>query len=156
MEIQLNHLYEFDFTGTISFGGLDASFLYDMFKDGRFCCEPLSRHLEQQFNDLIFVDKKGYDFTWRERKVEKKQITNSGLRFCPSVMIGAGRKVDYKQVVDHIIESNLLYVLADITEFPKVRVVFVEGVELLDRCSSKNCHFSKTNALNLIDAIKSK
>ena len=155
MQIKLNHLYEFDFTGSISFGDLDPSYLYDMFKDGRFCCEPLSKTIEQKFDDLTFVDKKGYDFLWNDRKVEKKQITNSGLKFCPSAMIGAGRKVNYGEVVSHIIENNLLYILADITEFPKVRVVFKEGTDLLDVCTSKNCSFSKTNALKLINAVKS-
>ena len=156
MQISLNHLYEFDFTGTISFGNLDQNFLYEMFQDGRFCCEPLSRHIEQVFDGLVFVDKRGYDFTWKDRKVEKKQITKSGLKFCPSSMIGAGRKVNYKEVVNHIQESNLLYALADITKFPKVRVIFVEGQDLLDRCSNEKCSFSKTNAIDLIDAIKSK
>ena len=41
MKLRLNHPYEFDFTGTISFGNLNPEFLYDMFRDGRFCCEPL-------------------------------------------------------------------------------------------------------------------
>lgn len=156
MNITLNHPYEFDFTGTIKFGMLDEAFLYDMFKDGRFCCEPLSRHLEQVFNGLTFVDKKGYDFTWEGRKIEKKQITNGGLKFCPSSMIGAGRKVNYSEVVSHIIDNNLLYILADITAFPKVRVVFVEGTHLLDKCESKNCSFGKTKSLELFNAIKSK
>lgn len=156
MQLQLNTPYEFDFTGTISFGNLEPEFLYDMFKDGRFCCEPLSRHLEQTFDDLVFVDKKGYDFTWNSRKIEKKQITNGGLKFCPSSMIGAGRKVNYDEVVSHILDNNLLYVLADITEFPKVRVAFVEGLQLLDHNTSKNCSFSKTNALKFFNAIKPK
>lgn len=151
----LNHIYKYDFTGTIQFGSLDAEFLYDMFKDGRFCCEPLSRHIESMFDDLTFVDKKGYDFIGQGRKIEKKQITNSGLKFCPSSMIGAGRKVNLNEVVSHIIDNNLLYILADITEFPKVRVVFVEGEYLLNNCKSKNCSFSKAKALELFNAIKS-
>ena len=156
MEIQLDHLYEFDLTGTISFGGLDESFLYDMFKDGRFCCEPLSRYLEQQFNDLVFVDKKGYDFTWQGRKIEKKQITKNGLKFCQSSMIGAGRVVNTNQMLDHISENKLLYLLADITEFPKVRVAFIEGAELVRHCKSKNFTYTRKAALNLLNAIKSK
>jgi len=156
MKLRLNHPYEFDFTGTISFGNLNPEFLYDMFRDGRFCCEPLSRHLEQTFDDLVFVDQKGYDFTWHDRKIEKKQITNNGLKFCPSSMLGAGRKVDHDQVVSHILDNHLLYALADITEFPKVRVAFIEGLQLLDHCSSKNCSFSKTNALKFFNAIKPK
>ena len=155
MQIQLTKLYSVDFTGTISFGGLDEEYLYDMFKDGRFCCEPLSKYIEKQFEDLTFVDQKGYDFLWRDKKVEKKQITNGGLKFCPSAMIGAGRKVDYQQVVRHIIDNELLYILADITEFPKVRVIFVEGTTLLENNTSKNCSFGKTKALELVNAIKS-
>lgn len=155
MQIRLNHLYEFDLSGTISFGDLDESFLYDMFKDGRVCCEPLSRYLEKAFDDLIFVDKKGYDYLWKGRKLEKKQVTNSGLRFCPSAMIGTGRKVDFSKVVDHIMNNELLYVIADITTFPKIRVIFVEGTYLLDNCLTKNCLFSKTQALRLFDAAKS-
>jgi|10_taG_2_1085330.scaffolds.fasta_scaffold106374_3 hypothetical protein len=155
MKPLINQLYVFDFTGTISFGDLPTSFLYEMFRDGRFCCQPLSRYLDQVFDELTFVDKKGYDFTWNKRKVEKKQITNNGLKFCPSSMVGVGRKVNYKEVVSHIIDNDLLYIIADITEFPKVRVVFVEGTYLLDNCTSKNCSFSKPKALELFNAIKS-
>ena len=71
-------------------------------------------------------------------------------------MLGAGRKVDHDQVVSHILDNHLLYVLADITEFPKVRVAFIEGLQLLDHCSSKNCSFSKTNALKFFNVIKPK
>lgn len=150
-------MYEFDFTGTITFGELEPSFLYEMFRDGRFCCEPLSRHLEQVFDELEFVDKKGYDFIHPELgKIEKKQITKGGLRFCPSSMIGAGRKVNYEDVVNHIINNDLTYVLADITKFPFVRVIFLKGTELLDNCTSKNCHYSTTKATDLFfNAIKS-
>lgn len=148
--IQLNEIYEYDFTGTIQFGSLEPDFLYEMFRDGRFCCEPLSRHLEQQFDGLEFVDRKGYDFIHPELgKIEKKQITKGGLKFCPSAMIGAGRKVNYQEVVEHIHNLNLVYVLADITEFPKVRVTFVNGRDLLDNCTSKNASFSKKQAQNI-------
>ena len=155
--IALNRVYEFDFTGTISFGDLDTSFLYEMFRDGRFCCEPLSRHLEQVFDGLEFVDRKGYDFIHPQLgKIEKKQITKGGLRFSPSSMIGAGRKVNYQEVVDHIISNDITYVLADITEFPRVRAVFLKGTDLLDNCTSKNCHYSTNKAQELfINAAQS-
>jgi len=156
--ITLNRVYEFDFTGTISFGDLDPSFLYEMFRDGRFCCEPLSRHLEQVFEGLEFVDRKGYDFIHSEfDKIEKKQITKSGLKFCPSAMIGAKRKVDYRQVIDHIVDNNLTYLLANITEFPKVEVVFIKGEQLLKDCSNNRASFTTKQAIQLyFNATKSK
>ena len=142
--ITLNQVYEYDFTGTIQFGSLSPDFLYEMFRDGRFCCEPLSRHLEQQFDGLEFVDRKGYDFIHPELgKIEKKQITKGGLKFCPSAMIGAGRKVNYTEVIEHIINNDLIYVLADITCFPQVKVTFIKGTDLLDNCTSKNASFSR-------------
>ena len=156
-KVILNKVFTFDFTGAVSFGNLNASFLYKMFRDGRFCCEPLSKHLEQVFDGLEYVDQKGYDFIHPEfGKVEKKQITKSGLRFSPSSMIGVGRKVNYAQVVDHIISNDLTYVLADITKFPHVNVVFLKGTNLLDNCSSLRCEYSMKTAQELfIDATES-
>ena len=150
LDVCLGTIYKFDLTGTVQFGDVPTEPLYDLFKDGRICSALLSGHLERRFNDLTYVDEKGYDYIHIHlNKIEKKQITNNGLKFAPSSMIGVGRKVDYSQVVKHIYDNDLTYLIADIISFPEVTVMFIKGSELLDKCSNKSCTFTKIKAQEL-------
>ncbi len=150
LNVCLGTIYKFDLTGTVQFGDVPTESLYDLFKDGRICSALLSGHLARRFNDLTYVDKKGYDYIHTIMdKIEKKQITNHGLKFAPSSMIGVGRKVDYPQVVKHIYDNDLTYLIADITSFPEVTVMFIKGIDLLDKCSNKRCTFTKIEAQEL-------
>ena len=149
-DVCLGTVYKFDLTDTIQFGDLPTELLYKLFKDGRCCSTLLSKFLERKFNDLIYVDAKGYDYIHTVlNEIEKKQITNNGLKFSPSSMIGAGRKVDYSQVVKHIHDNDLTYLIADITSFPEITVMFIKGSDLLDKCSNKSCTFTKIKAQEL-------
>ena len=150
LDVCLGTIYKFDLTGTVQFGDVPTEPLYDLFKDGRICSALLSGHLERRFNDLTYVDEKGYDYIHIHlNKIEKKQITNNGLKFAPSSMIGVGRKVDYPQVVKHIYDNDLTYLIADITSFPEVTVMFIKGIDLLDKCSNESCTFTKIKAQEL-------
>ena len=63
-------------------------------------------------------------------------------------MIGQGRSVDPDAVKRHIIELNLHYLIPTIFDFPKVHVILLPGIELLDMCTTKSCSFSKRDAMN--------
>ena len=159
MLLETNTQYTFNFTNDVQFGDLPLEILYDIFQDGRICSELLSHTFARRFSDLTYVDEQGYDFTHPDYgMIEQKQITANGLRFAPSRMIGAGRRVSWDEVVDHIVDSNLFYLLANITSFPHVHVVLVPGLTLLDNCTSRSsCHYTYTKATKLFkDATKPK
>jgi len=109
------------------------------------------------FDDLTYVDRKGFDFEHPEyRFIEKKQITKSGLKFCPSSMIGTKRSVDYDEVMNHIKQLDLKFFIVDITAFPIVRATLINGDELVNNCSNKSASYTSTKAQELfIDAFES-
>ena len=51
-----------------------------------------------------------------------------GAKFCPSVMLGAGRSVDEEKLWEHA--TDMIYIFCDVVEFPKVRVIFKRGSDL--------------------------
>ena len=61
-------------------------------------------------------------------------------------MIGQGRSVNEDIVRSHIIELELYYLIPDITCFPKVRVILLPGLELIDKCTNKGCSFTVNHA----------
>ena len=129
MKLNTHKIYYFDFTGQLTFGSVPPSVLYKIFTDGRFCSEPLSFIFQDYFDDLEYVDKIGYDFIGdNDKKIEQKQLTKaSGLKFCPSNMIGAKRNICYDTVVKHIQDLNLLFLIPDITQFPIVKAILLPG-----------------------------
>lgn len=101
-----------------------------MFKDGRLTSHFLERQLEIWFPDLTFVNAKGYDHVDSAGvKYDQKCFTKGGLKFMPSTMQGAGRSLNEEVAQAHANEIN--YICCDIVEFPKVRVVFKRGKDLV-------------------------
>ena len=141
-------IYTFDFTDQISFANIPREVLYKLFTDGRFASEPLSHFFDLTFDDLTYVDEKGYDFVHPQFPfIEQKQITKGGLKFCPSNMIGQGRSVQSDVVSEHIKNLDLHYLIPNIIDFPLIRVILLPGLELLEKCSTASCSFSKNDAI---------
>ena len=134
MQFLFDKTYTFDFTGSVSFGGLPEAVICEMFKDGRLASHFLERQLEVWFPELTFVNAKGYDHVDTAGvKYDQKCFTKGGLRFMPSGMIGAGRKLDEAVAQEHAREIN--YICCDIVDFPLVRVVFKRGTDLANEYS---------------------
>lgn len=130
--IEINKTYHFDLTGTISFGGLPEELLYEAYKDGRYSSHLLEAQLPVWFPQLTHV--KGcadHDHIDTDGvKYDAKNFTRSGgLRFMPSNQIGAGRK--FNKELAHEKAKKLVYICCDIVDFPKVRVRFAQGSELV-------------------------
>lgn len=125
----------------ISFGDLSSEVLAEMFTDGRLASHFLERQLCEWYPHLTFVNKKGYDHVDANgNRYDQKCFTNQGLKFAPSSMYGAGRKVNLEEAVKHIEQTQ--YICCDITEFPVVRVKFATGKELLE--DYPNCSIKKS------------
>jgi hypothetical protein len=130
---ELYRVYHYDLTGKVSFGDLSVEAVHKILKDGRACARFLEHHVPLWFPDLEYVDKKGFDFISRVngQKIECKTFTESGLNYAPSSMTGKGRTIDRKQL--HQEAPLLIFILCDIVDFPRVRIVFRPGSSLVEK-----------------------
>ena len=131
MKIQYDTTYEFNFAGKVQFGDLPEEMLYELFQDGRVASKFLEHTIPTWFEDLTFVDAKGYDHVDKNgRQYDLKGFTKGGASYAPSTMLGAGRKIQLDELHAHAREID--YILSDVTEFPRVRIVFKRGTDLVE------------------------
>ena len=126
--IELNKTYTFECPA--SFGTLSQERVDKLFTDGRRASGFLELQLEEWFEGLVFEDGKGYDHRYKYMKelFDAKCFTKGGAKFCPSVMLGAGRSVDEEKLWEHA--TDMIYIFCDVVEFPEVRVIFKRGSDL--------------------------
>ena len=65
---------------------------------------------------------------------DQKCFTKGGLTFAPSKMLGAGRKIVFEEAHAHA--NTIDYIACDIIDFPKVRVRFCKGSDLVKKYPS--------------------
>jgi hypothetical protein len=137
MKIEYNKCY--DFTINASFGDLPKSVIEEILKDGRLSSHFLERQLEVWFPELTFVNAKGYDHIRADSDIlyDQKCFTKGGLGFAPSKMLGAGRHIDLEEAHAHA--NTIHYIACDIVDFPKVRVRFISGKDLIEKYPGKRC-----------------
>ena len=127
MVMGLNETYTYKCEAT--FGTLSQEKVYKLFTDGRRASGFLEIQLEEWFPSLKFVDGKGYDHVDTEGiRYDAKCFTPRGANFSPSVMLGAGRKVDEEKLWEHA--NEMIYIFCDVVSFPEVRVIFKRGSDL--------------------------
>ncbi len=132
MKIDYNTCYHFDFTGRVKFGDLDEQTVYELFQDGRPASKFLERYVPLWFPELRFVDATGYDHVdvaTGQRRWDLKGFTKSGASYVPSNMLGAGRTINLQEAHDHA--NTIDYIFSDVVEFPKIRIIFKSGQELV-------------------------
>ena len=143
MKLELNKTYDFDLTDTMSFGDIKQERLYEFFKDGRNASFMLEEQLIHWFPELTRVEgNKDHDHIGENGvKYDAKNFTKGGLNFMPSNQIGAGR--EYDEVIAYKKANKLVYICCDIVDFPKVRVIFKSGKDLVEYFPK--CRVTKTN-----------
>lgn len=136
MKVQLNKTYTFDLTGKVQFGDMPEAAVYELFKDGRVASKFLEHTIPTWFEDLEFVDGVGYDHVSKSngRKYDLKGFTKGGACYAPSNMLGAGRKIVESEVHAHAQEID--YIFSDITDFPRVRIIFKTGTDMVEQWPS--------------------
>ena len=130
MKIELNRTYDFCID-EVSFGSIPRQRIHEFFKDGRVASFFLEEQLPHWFPDLKRIEgNKDHDHVDTEgKKYDAKNFTKGGLRFMPSNQMGAGRK--FNEAKAHDKANKLIYICCDIVDFPKVRVRFAKGSELI-------------------------
>lgn len=143
MNISYDKIFEFDLTGKVSFGDLPISLIHKLFTDGRVASKFLEHHLPIWFPELRFEDGKGFDHVQIKtgRQFDLKGFTPKGACFAPSQMLGKGRKIIVEEVHEHA--QNIDYVFSDITEFPKIRIIFKHGTDLVKLFPSTKIKFKE-------------
>ena len=153
--IEFDKVYDFDLTGTLSFGTLPVNKVISAYKDGRAASHLLEPQLTVWFPNLKHVKGcKGYDHINRldeNIQYDAKNLTQAGgCKFMPSGMIGTGRKFDQEQFLFKT--ENMNYIICDIVDFPKVRVIFKKGKELAKKYPKGNITLSKREELFGVEA----
>jgi len=131
MTIELNKTYYKEIEN-FSFGELTKEELTELFKDGRTTSRFMEKLATKWFPELTNVDVKNYDHVDTDgNKFEMKGFTKGGCDYCPSYMKGKDRTKDLNVVAEEVSEHKLTYIITDIVEFPKIRIRFTDGKELL-------------------------
>lgn len=129
------------------------------FQDGRRCSFITERRIAREFIGGRIADSEGaaYDvFDQNNKKWEVRSLTNSGIHFCPSYMVGSGRKFEEKGFLAKI-EQIGGYYIAIINTFPNVPVYKVSSDQVLawyrDGRLGKSTSISFVNAMVLLRSI---
>jgi hypothetical protein len=140
MKIQKNKTYNFK-VNNISFGDIPKERIPIFFQDGRVASFFLEEQLTHWFPELTRIEgNKDHDHLDLEgHKYDAKNFTKNGLKFKPSNQIGEGRK--FNKEIAHAKAAKLCYICCDIVEFPKVRVKFIDGKDLVKEYPG--CEISK-------------
>ena len=140
MKIEHSKTYSFE-VKNFSFGEIPREELIENFKDGRCCSWFMEPQIVKWFPELKRVKgNKDHDHIDDNGvKYDAKNFTKNGLKFMPSNQLGAGRS--FNESIAHSKANDLVYICCDIVDFPKVRVRFEKGSELVKRFPS--CQINK-------------
>lgn len=147
--IELNKTYNFEIEN-FSFGDIPREELIENFKDGRCCSWFMEPQITKWFPALTRIyGNKDHDHVDLDGvKYDAKNFTKNGLSFKPSSQKGAGRSFD--EEIAHEKANSLIYICCDIVDFPRVRVRFVEGSELIKQYPK--CEIAKGKRENFFGA----
>jgi hypothetical protein len=109
--------------------GIPADDLIEHHRDGRNSSTMLEKKLRSSFQlELADSSNDGYDLRDPKdgRMFELRSLTPSGLQFAPSSMIGSGRRFDRQRFLRKL-ERIAGYIVCDISEFPRIPIVFVSS-----------------------------
>ena len=128
------------------------------FRDGRRCSFITERRIAREFLKGRIADSEGaaYDvFDANNKKWEVRSLTSGGVYFCPSYMVGSGRKFEEKGFLDKLSDIEG-YILARITDFPKVPVYKVESKQVLDWYKSGQLGKNTSVSISKMEILLSK
>jgi len=126
------------------------------FKDGRRISFLLERRLAYEVLDGKLAPSEGAGFDLvdsQNNNWEVRSITKDGVYFCPSYMVGSGRKFNEKGFLNKVKEIRG-YIISDIESFPNVPFWIVTSSQILEWWNKgelgRTTKISRKKALNLI------
>ena len=131
----------------------------EYFKDGRRGSFVVERRIAREMIGGKISESEGSAFDVYDsegNKWEVRSLTRSGIYFCPSYMVGSGRKFEEKGFLAKIEEIEGYYV-AMITTFPEVPVYKISADQVLAWYKAgklgKSTSISYVNAMVLLRSI---
>ena len=119
---------------SVTFGNIPSEKVIELFKDGRVSSHFIEVWISENFPVQHVKGCKKYDFIdekYPDTKYDEKTFTKRGCNFCPSNMLGQGRKFD--KVVFQEKTKNLIFCIASVVDFPVLKVKFVRGTDLIEK-----------------------
>ena len=116
----------------ICFDNLDKSIIEKILKDGRAFSHFIEKWIENNYPLDHVEGCKQFDFIDRENqdiKYDEKTFTSRGCSFCPSNMLGQGRKFD-KEVFENK-SKKLIFCIVSNINFPEIKIKFIKGEDLI-------------------------
>ena len=116
----------------LSFDNLSESIVINILKDGRPFSHFIESWLENKYPLKHITGCKQYDFIdekYSNTKYDEKTFTKFGCKFCPSSMLGTGRKFDQKVFEENAV--NMIYIIVSNINLPEIKIKFVNGSELI-------------------------
>jgi hypothetical protein len=104
------------------------------FTDGRRVSFLIERRVAYEIlqGKLAASEGAGYDVIDKGgKKWEVRSLTKSGIYFCPSYMVGSGRKFEEKGFIEKLKEIEG-YIISDISEFPQIPFWIINKSEILN------------------------
>jgi len=115
-----------------NFGNLPNEICIEILKDGRPFSHFIEKWIDHNYPLTHIPGKKGYDFidkAYPEILYDEKTFTQNGCKFCPSNMLGQGRKFDQERFINHC--EKLIFCIVSNINFPNIKIRFVRGVDLM-------------------------
>lgn len=139
----INQLYHFELNNFM-FDNLTQPELHNIFKKGNNISPFLEIYFSKVFK-LQYVNKPFHDFIdVFGNKIEQKTFTKYGCHFLPSTYRNYHNKNEFELMN---IFNNNIYLLCDITQFPKIQVIFKKGYDLFQQFPDGKICFSQKNIL---------
>ena len=129
--VPLNQTFTHDIENA-SFGNLPKEVIFEIFKDGRPFSHFIEKWLEQHYPLNHIPGCKDHDFIDRnhtETRYDEKTFTRGGCKFCPSNMLGQGRKFDDEKFREKTVK--LVFCIVSNIAFPRIKIRFVRGTDLI-------------------------
>ena len=114
------------------FDNLSISATNEIFKDGRVFSHFIERWIDKNYPLKWIGGCQSHDFVDinnEEIKYDEKTFTKGGCNFCPSNMLGQGRKFN-KEVFEEKTKKLIFCIVSNIN-FPEIKIRFVKGDDLL-------------------------
>jgi len=130
--------YELDKTYTtiikpFNVGILNEEESMEIFKDGRVNSHYLERIIAKIHGLEWIGGNKNYDMydNKNNKKIDAKGWKEGSCNFMLSSILGSGRRFNFEKFLQHA--NELLYVICDISQLPKIRYKFIDGKILSER-----------------------
>ena len=130
--VELNRTFT-HFINNYTFGNLPINSCQGILRDGRVFSHFIEHWISNNY-PLTHVDGcKSHDFIDNSDPTiiyDEKTFTKGGCNFCPSNMLGQGRKFDKEVFVEKT--KKLIFCIVSNINFPEIKIKFVRGEDLLE------------------------